>query len=566
MKKTTIMKKGTAFTLAAMMALTVYAPSAAFAGETPEEQTPAQTEVTKEVEVTEAPAPQASEEAAPAAEAPAPQVNEEQAPAATEEAAPAVEEESAYGEATGNWGYGNSTQTTRWDEYTKDGETILVFKTTGESDSDEDNAVTQLLDENGKNVKSELQKRVTQVVFETGITGIGWTALYDRGAYEPVYSSDYVVDQSRTDLFKDFTKLTVVTPCETIKRIGWSAFRKCYNLREFDFSKCTQLEEIMNQAFNECKSLNTVDLSNCSALETIAWSAFNGAGKGSEADLTLPAEGVLSVIGGYAFYKFAEKNAADDDVDFAPVAGSVTKILRSAFEGSHIAGEIIGFKNLEGLGSTAIRNSRITYVEYDPSQDVEEPAAEEPVVEEPAVEEPVVEEPAVEEPVVEKEEPVVEEPTVEEEVAAEETVVEEEPVAEEEAVEEAEEEAVVQAEEQIVQDEIMNIAEVVESPVIRSIETMAVQSEAVQAANEAAVQASASNRSAAKGATGSVISESAAPAAAPAAQISDNNMPMAAADNAAESSLGQILGGMAAAIIMALAAVAAIRRKNAIEE
>lgn len=580
MKKTTIMKKGTAFTLAAMMALTVYAPSAAFAGETPEEQTPAQTEVTKEVEVTEAPAPQASEEAAPAPqaseeaapaqEAAAPQ--ESETPAATEEAAPAVEEESAYGEATGNWGYGNSTQTTRWDEYTKDGETILVFKTTGESDSDEDNAVTQLLDENGKNMKSELQKRVTQVVFETGITGIGWTALYDRGAYEPVYSSEYEVDRTRTDLFKDFTKLTVVTPCETIKRIGWSAFRKCYNLRGFDFSKCTQLEEIMNQAFNECKSLNTVDLSNCSALETIAWSAFNGAGKGSEADLTLPAEGVLSVIGGYAFYKFAEKNAADDDVDFAPVAGSVTKILRSAFEGSHIAGEIIGFKNLEGLGNNAIKNSKITYVEYDPSQDIEEPAVEEEVVEEPVVEEPIVEEPVVEkeELVVQEEETVVEEePTVEEEVAAEEAVEEEPTVEEEVAVEEPiaeEEEAVVQAEEQIVQDELMNIAEVVESPVIRSIETMAVQSEAVPSANGPAVQASASNRSAAKGATGSVISESAAPAAAPAAQISDNDMPMAAADNAADSSLGQVLGGMAAALLMALAAVAAIRRKNTIEE
>ena len=563
MKKTTIMKKGTAFTLAAMMALTVYAPASAFAGETPEEAAPAQTEVTKEVEVTEAPAPapqatetpapQASEEAAPSQEAAAPQASE--TPAATEEAAPAAEEGSSYGEATGNWGYGNSTQTTRWDEYTKDGETILVFKTTGESDSDEDNAVTQLLDENGKNMKSELQKRVTQVVFETGITGIGWTALYDRGAYEPVYSSEYEVDRTRTDLFKDFTKLTVVTPCETIKRIGWSAFRKCGNLREFDFSKCTQLEEIMNQAFNECKSLNTVDLSNCSALETIAWSAFNGAGKGKEADLTLPAEGVLSVIGGYAFYKFAEKNAADDDVDFAPVAGSVTKILRSAFEGSNIAGEIIGFKNLEGLGNNAIRNSRITYVEYDPSQDVEEPAAEEPVVEEPVVEEPTVE----------KEEPVVQE---------EETVVEEEPVVEEEAVEE---ESVVEAEEAVVEEEIMDVAEIMEvaeifaSPVIRSIETMAVQSEAVPAESGAAAEAAASGsiaaNNASKGAMGrSTIANGAAPAAAPAAQINDNNMPMAAADNAADSSLGQVLGGMAAALLMALAAVAAIRRKNTIEE
>ena len=92
--------------------------------------------------------------------------------------------------------------------------------------------------------------------------------------------------------------------------------------------------------------------------------AAKGAGAAGEkpvdADLTLPAEGVLSVIGGYAFYQFANKNTAGDDVDFAPVAGSVTKILRNAFEQSNIAGEIIGLSvdvstETTGIGSKAGR-------------------------------------------------------------------------------------------------------------------------------------------------------------------------------------------------------------------
>ena len=244
MKKMMVMKKAAAFTLASMMAFTVYAPAAAFATEAPED--PAAMAVQTE-EPAAAPEAPATESTAPAA----PVVNE-QAPAAqtdadqqVEDQAPAAEE-SQYGEATGAWGYGNDTQTTRWDEYTKDGETILVFKTVGDSESDADNAVTQLLDENGNSAKDALKGRVTQIVFETGITGIGWTALYDKSFYEPVYGEGYYVDKSQTDLFNSFTKLTVVTPCETIKRIGWSAFRKCYNLSSFDFSKCTGLEEIMN--------------------------------------------------------------------------------------------------------------------------------------------------------------------------------------------------------------------------------------------------------------------------------------------------------------------------------
>ena len=280
-------------------------------------------------------------------------------------------EKSNYGEATGNWGYGNSTHTVRWDEYTIDGETILVFRITGESDIDEENAVTELLDSAGKSLKNELKNRVTQIVFEDGITGIGWTYLYDGSNYQPLYSSDYTVDRTKTDLFNGFSKLTKVTPCDTIKRIGWSAFRKCSNLNDFDFSKCSQLEEIMNQAFSDCKSLNNVNLVNCKALTTLAWSAFNGAGQGVNASIALPVESALSVIGGYAFYGYAKNNAAGAAVDFTTVALSVTQILVKAFEGSHILGTISGFENLDTVGKDAFRNSYITYIPYEPPQEEE---------------------------------------------------------------------------------------------------------------------------------------------------------------------------------------------------
>ena len=456
MKKEMILKRMTAVSLAAIMAFTVYMPTAAFATEGSDDQA---TETTQEADTSEpapkaepAPAPKAESTPAPKAEstpapksepAPAPKAEssapaeqESSAPAAQESEAPAaqessepaaqdvqesetqdvqeteettdvsapntntvsssksaldskgpeaentqdpeaVEEESTatekanYGEATGNWGYGNSTRTVRWDEYTIDGETILVFTITGDSDIDEENAVTELLDSNGKSIKNDLKNRVTRIVFENGITGIGWTYLYDGSNYQPLYSSDYTVDRSKTDLFNGFQKLNTVVPCETIKRIGWSAFRKCYNLNDFDFSKCPQLEEIMNQAFSDCKALNTVNLAACNALTTLAWSAFNGAGQGVNASLTLPVESALSVIGGYAFYGYAKNNAAGAAVDFASVAVSVTQILVKSFEGSHILGTISGAKNLETVANDAFRNSYITYIPYEPGQDEE---------------------------------------------------------------------------------------------------------------------------------------------------------------------------------------------------
>ena len=496
MKKKTIMKKGAAFTLAAIMACTAYAPAAVFATEVPEDQVAA---AQAEPVATEQAAPAAEQQVEPAAENNAPAVQNESEQTA-EEQAPAVEE-SQYGEATGAWGYGNDTQTTRWDEYTKDSETILVFKTTGDSESDADNAVTQLLDENGKSAKDALKSRVTQIVFETGITGIGWTALYDKSFYEPVYGSEYEVDKSKTDLFNGFTKLTVVTPCETIKRIGWSAFRKCSNLNSFDFSKCTGLEEIMNQAFSECKSLNNVDLSDCNALTTIAWGAFHNAGKGKDASLTLPAEGVLAVIGGKAFLNFAA-NSSNGEVDFTPVACSVTKILQYAFSGTKIAGEIVGFKNLDTIGKGALGNY-ITYVPYDPSQD--EPVAEEPVAEEPVAEDEIT-----------QAEEVKAMPIVEEVVAP------------------------------VIEDIVAPIVEEVAAPIIPAAEASAIQNEEVVEGNSVVTAAAARNTNV------SAKTANASASTMDPTEINDNEVAMAAAADEAQSDsfLGFILGGLAAALLL----------------
>ena len=590
MKKKMIINRLASLTLAAVLAATMYVPTAAYATEVTNE-TPVETTTEQAAPVTEQPATAAAPAAqeAPAAEAPAAadQVATEQ-PAAENNESAEVTDESQYGEATGRKGYGNEAGTTTWAEYTKDGDTILVFSSTGVSDLDEDNAVTQILDENGKSVKNELKNKVTKVVFETGITGIGWTALYSNSGYEPTYNkTNYTVDQTKTDLFKDFTKLTTVIPCETIKRIGWSAFRKCSNLSEFDFTKCPQLEEIMNQAFNECKSLNTVDLSNCNALETIAWSAFKGSGKGNEACLSLPSSGVLSIIGGYAFYQYASNNAAGTEVDFSGVAGSVTQVLQKAFEGSNVIGEMTGFKNLEKLSNDALRNSHINYVPYDPSQDEEE------IIEEQNVEnneqEVIVEEQKVEN---NEQEVIVEEQKVEnneQEVIVEEQKVEnneQEVIVEEQKVENNDQVVIVEEQnveniEQVVesddQDEIIElpaalgtIVSVVESVVAPANSDVApANSDVALASSEADVTGIAAGKSAGKAAGSSAaltsFEDSAAPAAAPVADnvsISEADVPMA--DAQSDSSLGIILGGMAASLLMAMAAVMVIVRRKSV--
>lgn len=530
MKKTIRFRRTASLTIAAIMAISAYMPAAAFADV--EESAPAQQPAAEEQhEAAPAPAPAQSSPAPAAQSAPAAaeQSSSEPASAGSSDQDLGSEtqqaEASQYGEATGNWGYGNDTKTTKWTEYTNGNETILVFSTTGESDSDEENAVTQILDQDGKSHKDKLKNKVTQVIFETGITGIGWTALYKDNGYEPLYDrTDYTVDQSKTDVFKDFSVLKKVIPCETIKKIGWSAFRKCYNLSEFDFTRCPELEIIMNQAFNECKSLNTVDLSNCKALETIAQSAFAGAGKGGNATLELPEEGVLSVIGGYAFYQYASKNAASSEVDFSRVAGSVTKILQNAFNGAKLAGEISGFKNLETIANNALKGSNIDYIPY--VAPVDEETNEEQPAEEPAA--------PADEPADPTDEPAA---PAEGEVSAEESVITAD-VADAAAIPAAASEAAAKA---------------------------AIVSASSSVANPAAAAGRTAIGAALFSAAHSTIGDGAAPMAAPAADtvaISQADMPAAAP--AADSSMMIVIGSLAAAMLMAMATAVVIgmRRKD----
>ena len=557
MTKTIRFRRTASLTIAAIMAISAYMPAAAFADV--EEGAPAQQPAAAEQqEAAPAPAPAQSTPAPAAQSAPAAAEQPSSEPASAGSTDQDIEsetqqiEEPSYGEATGNWGYGNETKTTKWTEYTNGKDTILVFSTTGESDSDEENAVTQILDQDGKSQKDKLKNKVTQVIFETGITGIGWTALYTDKGYEPLYDrNDYTVDQSKTDVFKDFSVLRKVVPCETIKKIGWSAFRKCYNLSEFDFTKCPELEIIMNQAFNECKSLNTVDLSNCKALETIAQSAFAGAGKGGNATLELPEEGVLSIIGGYAFYQYASKNAESSDVDFSRVAGSVTKILQNAFNGAKLAGEISGFKNLETIANNALKGSDIDYIPYVAPVDEEtneEQPAEEPVVpaDEPAApaDEPAApaEEPAApaEEPAAPAEEPAdssdIDQDIAEGEVSAEESVV------------------------------IADTADAIASTEAAAVETVKA---AIVSASSADEQQMVAAESSAVGAAVSpaaltAIENGSAPAAAPASDtVAIDQADMPAAAPAEDSSMIIIFGSLAAAmLIMAAAVVIGMRRKD----
>ena len=556
MTKTIRFRRTASLTIAAIMAISAYMPAAAFADV--EEGAPAQQPAAEQQEAAPAPAPAQSTPAPAAQSAPAAaeQPSSEPASAGSTDQDLGSEtqqiEEPSYGEATGNWGYGNETKTTKWTEYTNGKDTILVFSTTGESDSDEENAVTQILDQDGKSQKDKLKNKVTQVIFETGITGIGWTALYTDKGYEPLYDrNDYTVDQSKTDVFKDFSVLRKVVPCETIKKIGWSAFRKCYNLSEFDFTKCPELEIIMNQAFNECKSLNTVDLSNCKALETIAQSAFAGAGKGGNATLELPEEGVLSIIGGYAFYQYASKNATNSDVDFSKVAGSVTKVLQNAFNGAKLAGEISGFKNLETIANNALKGSDIDYIPY------VAPVDEETNEEQPA-EEPVA---PAEEPAAPAEEPAA--PADEPAAPADEPAAPADEPADSSDIDQGIAEGEVSAEESVV---IADTADAIASTEAAAVETVKA---AIVSASSADEQQMVAAESSAVGAAVSpaaltAIENGSAPAAAPASDtvaIDQADMPAAAPQ--ADSSMIIIFGSLAAAmLIMAAAVVIGMRRKD----
>ena len=206
------------------------------------------------------------------------------------------------------WGYGNPDKGVIW---VLDNGTMTVYLNNDPSlpkdslegfptdlpapGSDKEKAVTQLFKNTGtgkddsyrKVVSGKLQftdggtlkNKVDKIVIRDGITGIGWKAKWDNNSYVPPYDGEYAVDQLNTGVFQDFDQLTAVETCSSIKRIGWSAFRRCSNLSSFDFSKLSNLEEIMNQAFSPCDELTEVDLSKCTKLTTIRQNAFDSSGE-----------------------------------------------------------------------------------------------------------------------------------------------------------------------------------------------------------------------------------------------------------------------------------------------
>lgn len=235
-----------------------------------------------------------------------------------------AEDESGYGEEL-DWGYANADKGVKWTQY-KDGDVVtLVLELTEDigqsSNDDEVKAIRQLLGQDAStSKKSALRRNTTKIVVKEGITGIGWKALYNDTSDQPTYDSSdgYSVDRDQTGVFQEFNNLTEVVPCSSIKRIGWSAFRKCSKLESFDFTKCTNLEEIMTQAFNPC-GLKVADLSRCSKLKTIRTSAFKDCDQLESVDLP----DSLKVIGSTAFNGSGMKSIT--------IPGSVTEIYNKAF-------------------------------------------------------------------------------------------------------------------------------------------------------------------------------------------------------------------------------------------
>ena len=333
----------------------------------PQQEQPAETEADTEEEQQAAPEEQPQTEPAEEQQEDLEEPEEEEVP------------DTEYGTPTGNWGYGNQWKNVQWVEYEKDGSYTIVCSVVDKSLGGEKNAMIRLLNDNGSgdtSVKSKLQGRVTTIVFKKGITGIGWTYLNTQSTssnyYEPSWPNEasdpdvtYSVNANKTDTFNGFTKLKTVVPCSTIERIGWSAFRKCSSLNDFDFRKCPHLKEILNQAFNPCPALNNIDLSACNELTVIGWSAFNGSATGSNVTLQFPSNGRLSIIGGNSFNPFG-KSASTFTVDFSGVASSLTQIQRGAFNGAHIAGDLSCLDHLTMLGNNALQNTNITGVQISP--------------------------------------------------------------------------------------------------------------------------------------------------------------------------------------------------------
>ena len=196
-----------------------------------------------------------------------------------EDAAETEEEDTRYGKKIAS-GLGNASGNVTWDEYeSENGETTLVFHVENASASAADCAITI-------SMKGTAQAgRVTAIVLEPGITGIGWTTVNSQ--------------KQAAEIFQDFSVLRSVSPCASLRQIGWSSFRRCNKLSGFPFAACPNLEMIAQQAFNPTASLRTADLSGCSRLSYIGPSAFNQGNK-SSCTVILPAH-EIAVIGSNAF-------------------------------------------------------------------------------------------------------------------------------------------------------------------------------------------------------------------------------------------------------------------------
>ena len=229
-------------------------------------------------------------------------------------------------------GYANPSGNVIWELYERGGERVMEFRVVNLNASDEEKAITKIQKE-GSTARiandDPLRTTTDKVIIHDGITGIGWTALHDTSGYNPLFP-DYRRDQSQTGVLQDFhiLKTVEIEDPSDIQRIGWSAFRRCYELKNINLSSMTNLKEILNQAFSPT-GLKELDLSGCTSLELIGHGMCSGASYTDQQLLTsvkLPKN--LKTIGSDAFYKCKNlKYVSFEDIS------SVTTIYSAAFMG-----------------------------------------------------------------------------------------------------------------------------------------------------------------------------------------------------------------------------------------
>ena len=231
--------------------------------------------------------------------------------------------------------YANDNQNVVWQEFTNGDEDVLVFRVLDPSLGGSACAIT-------KSFRREegLPGRVTKIILEEGITGVGWTE--NPGVYSGAQG---------VDTFQAYTSLRTVVPCSSLRQIGWSAFRQCSALSSFNFAACPNLELINNQAFNPTTSMGTVDLSGCSSLRYIGASAFSqGDSFNANYKITLPAGGgAISFIGQSAF-----RSTGIETVDLSGT--SLSAIANDTFRNCGALTEIVFPETLTEIKNTAFRS------------------------------------------------------------------------------------------------------------------------------------------------------------------------------------------------------------------